>query len=132
MIRIRVPRFPLIVGNLNPSLLGFQQLLMNRNGIVVPAFPVPRHGFPQVPEMEIMAGSEDRFVVLKGGLTLPVEPILLAPELEEHGFKITREEQDTLSVQPYQQLTRTDCARIRRWKSHLLAIGIYTPPEVIH
>ena len=77
-----------------------------------------------------MAGS-DRFVLLKGGLALPIEPILLALELEERGFTMTKEEPDTLSVQPCQRLTRDDCRRIRRWKPHLLAIVSYQPPEII-
>jgi hypothetical protein len=77
-----------------------------------------------------MASSNtDRYVTLKGGPTLPVEPIMLALELEERGFRMTREGDDTLSVQPYERLTREDCTRIRRWKYYLLALLDYTPPE---
>src|SRR6187549_3468105 len=58
----------------------------------------------------------DRIVLLKGGLVLPVEPIQLALELEERGFTLTRMDGDTLLVQPYERLTRDDCQRIKRWK----------------
>jgi hypothetical protein len=77
------------------------------------------------------ASNSDRYVLLPGGLALPVEPILLAMELEDRGFSLTKEEPDTLSVQPYQRLTREDCTRIRRWKAHLLALVSYVPPEAL-
>jgi hypothetical protein len=69
----------------------------------------------------------DRYVVLKGGPVLPVEPMLLALDLEERGFTMTRDEGAVLSVQPYQRLTPEDCAAIRRWKWHLLSIVDYVP-----
>ena len=77
-----------------------------------------------------MACSEGRYVVLKGGLALPIEPILLALELEERGFMLARHGEDILSVQPHEKLTPDDCARIRRWKRHLLAVVSYSAPEV--
>jgi len=78
-----------------------------------------------------MAASEScRFVILAGGLALPIEPMMLALELEERGFTLTRESDDVLNVQPYQRLTSEDCDRIRRWKRHLLAIAEYEAREV--
>ena len=78
-----------------------------------------------------MADSErDRFVTLKNGPTLPIEPVMLALELEERGFRMTHEGDDVLSVQPHERLTRDDCVRIRRWKPHILALLAYTPPSV--
>ena len=77
------------------------------------------------------ASDSDRYVLLPGGLALPVEPILLAMELEDRGFTLRKEEPDTLSVQPYQRHTREDCTRIRRWKPHLLALVSYVPPEAV-
>jgi hypothetical protein len=77
-----------------------------------------------------MGASSDRFVQLHGGPLLPVEPILLAFELEERGFTLTRLDGDVLSVQPYDRLTREDCSRIKRWKWHVLALLDYVPPEV--
>ncbi len=74
-----------------------------------------------------MAASEARFVVLRGGLALPVAPLLLALELEQRGFSLMKEEPDILVVQPFECLTRDDCARIRRWKPHLLAIVSHQP-----
>jgi hypothetical protein len=72
----------------------------------------------------------DRFVQLKNGPVLPAEPILLALDLEARGFTLTRLEDDVLSVQPYQRLSRQDCADIKRWKLHLLAIVDYVPEVV--
>ena len=70
-----------------------------------------------------MDGSE--VVALKGGLVVPARPVLLLLDLEERGFKVERVEDDTLNVQPYQQLTDEDVAAIRKWKSHLLALVDY-------
>jgi hypothetical protein len=79
-----------------------------------------------------MDASERQFVTLAGGLVLPVEPCVLALDLEARGFHMTREAGDVLSVQPYQRLTREDCAALRRWKWHVLALLDYTPPAVQH
>jgi hypothetical protein len=82
-----------------------------------------------------MASSDiyERYVILPG-LCLPVEPVELGLELERRGFTLRREGEDTLSVQPHQQLTREDCRRIRQWKQHLLAIVDYAAaqPEARH
>jgi hypothetical protein len=76
-----------------------------------------------------MAGSEScRYVVLRGGLALPVEPVVLLLGLEARGFSVRRDG-DALVVQPYHQLTRDDCAAIRRWKAHLLALVDYEAPR---
>ena len=80
-----------------------------------------------------MANSDGaaKYVVLRGGLTLPVEPILLALELEERGFTLTRMDDNVLSVQPHQRLTPDDRGRIRQWKHHLLAVVDYVAPEIV-
>ena len=69
------------------------------------------------------------FVTLRGGLVVPAQSCLLAFELEDRGFTLSRNG-DVLVVQPHERLTRDDCSRIRRWKLHLLALLDYTPPEV--
>lgn len=76
----------------------------------------------------------DRYVQLKNGLVLPVEAVRLALALEERGFTLQREDDDTLSAQPYERLTPADFAAIRRWKWHLLAVVDYvadTAPAVL-
>jgi len=80
-----------------------------------------------------MASSDhhDRYVQLKNGPVLPVEPCVLALELEARGFTMTRMDGDVLNVQPYRRLTAEDCAAIRRWKAHLLSIVDYQPPEAM-
>ena len=54
-----------------------------------------------------MEGS-DRFVRLKNGPTVPVEPIALSLELEERGFTLERMADGILSVEPHERLTRDD------------------------
>jgi hypothetical protein len=76
-----------------------------------------------------MANSESpRFVQLQGGPILPIEPCVLALDLEARGFRMTKEPDDVLSVQPWQKLTAEDVAAIWRWKLHLLALLDYVPP----
>lgn len=81
-----------------------------------------------------MSGSSDALVHLlpgpRGGLTVPLQPYLLAIDLEARGFTLTPNAGDTLTVVPYSQLTPDDCAQIRRWKLHLLALLRYEPPGV--
>lgn len=75
-----------------------------------------------------MAASEGGYVLLAGGLCVPLEPFLLALELEARGFTVRRDG-DALIVQPHDQLTADDCRRIRRWKPHLIALLEYRAPE---
>jgi len=69
-------------------------------------------------------GSKE-YVTLKGGLTLPVEALQLAWSLEARGATLEVEGEDTLVVEPGGGLTDADCAAIRRWKRHLLALVRY-------
>lgn len=75
--------------------------------------------------------ASDRYVSLRGGLVVPVDPYMLLFELEDAGFSLSRDG-DVLVVRPHQRLTPELCARIRRWKHHLLALLAYvaSPPEV--
>ena len=74
-----------------------------------------------------MAASD--FVTLKNGPTVPLAPLLLLLKLEERLFSL-RQDGDALLVQPPGQLTADDCASIRRWRWHLLALVAYEPPLV--
>jgi hypothetical protein len=65
---------------------------------------------------------------LRGGLTVPIEPLILIFELQERGFVLTPEDTDTLVVQPHHRLTAEDCAAICRWKLHILALLEYRAP----
>ena len=51
----------------------------------------------------LMPAVSDRFVSLRGGLTVPIEPMLLIFRLQEQGFALTSDG-DVLIVQPYQRL----------------------------
>jgi hypothetical protein len=72
-----------------------------------------------------LASGSDRFVMLPNGPTLPIEPIVLALTLEERGFSLSRDGEDTLLVRPHQGLTHEDRRQILRWKPHLLALLDY-------
>src|SRR5262245_49354685 len=65
------------------------------------------------------------FVTLQGGLVVPLESVLLVLELEERGFHLEREGQNTLIVRPCSRLSEDDCRRIRRWKRHVLVLVDY-------
>jgi hypothetical protein len=66
------------------------------------------------------------FVILRGGLSVPITPLLLLLDLEARGFRATRDGDDL--VQPGRDLTADDRTAIRRWKLHLLALLDYDPP----
>lgn len=69
------------------------------------------------------------YVVLKGGMAVPVAPVLLLLDLERRGFLVERDGGD-LVVGPDSQLTDADRAALRCWKAHALALLDYVPPEV--
>jgi hypothetical protein len=70
------------------------------------------------------APGSDRYVLLKGGLAVPIEPLRLLWDLEERGYRVCQDGEDLL-VHPGRTLTDEDRASIRRWKSHLLALVAY-------
>ena len=69
--------------------------------------------------------SSDAFVLLKGGLVLPLAAVQFALDLEQRGLQLRVEDGDVLFVGPKNRLTDDDRVRIRRWKLHLLAIASY-------
>jgi hypothetical protein len=77
-----------------------------------------------------MPASSDGYVLLRGGLTVPVAPLLLLFELEGRGLTLTVDG-DALLVRPASCLTEEDCRRIRRWKPHLLALVSYQAPAIM-
>jgi hypothetical protein len=77
------------------------------------------------------SNSEPRFVLLHGGLAVPIDPLLLLLDLERRGFRVAAHGDDTLVIGPRRALTPDDCARIRQWKDHLLALVAYRAPETV-
>jgi hypothetical protein len=71
------------------------------------------------------------FVVLKGGLTVPLEALQLAWALENRGATFEVDGDDLVVAGPRGLLTDADQVAIRRWKRHLMAIATYWPPEVV-
>jgi hypothetical protein len=70
-------------------------------------------------------------VVLKGGLTVPLEALQLAWALENRGVTLAVDDIHLVVDSPRGLLTDADQAAIRRWKRHLMAIAAYRPPEVV-
>jgi hypothetical protein len=78
----------------------------------------------------LMSGASEwteRYVMLHGGLCIPVEPVLLLLDLEARGFSVTQDG-DLLVVCPGKRLTDADCTAVQRWKQHLLALINYEAP----
>lgn len=69
--------------------------------------------------------SRSDFVVLRGGLSLPLAAVRLALDLEARGLHMRREDGDVLIVGPRELLTAEDRAGLRQWKPQLLAIVTY-------
>lgn len=65
--------------------------------------------------------SASDFVMLRGGLTLPLAAVQLAWSLEDRGLHLDLDG-DVLNVGPGDRLTDEDRALIRRWKPHLVAL----------
>ena len=59
--------------------------------------------------------DSDRFVLLKGGLAVPIEPLRLLWDLEERGYTVQQDGNDLL-IQPGRTLTEDERAAIRRWR----------------
>jgi len=60
------------------------------------------------------------FVLLRGGLALPLAAVELALDLERRGVQLRAEDDGVLFVGPRERITDEDRIGIRRWKSHLL------------
>ena len=76
-------------------------------------------------------GIRSAFVVLKGGLTVPLEALRLAWALEDRGATLAVEGEDLVIECPRGLLTEEDCAAIRRWRLHLKTIATYHAPEAV-
>jgi hypothetical protein len=76
-----------------------------------------------------MPTESDRVVVLAGGLTVRVEPILLLLDLEARGFKLWRDGADIV-IEPFDRLTDADRRALKTWKSDALALIDYVPEAV--
>jgi hypothetical protein len=71
------------------------------------------------------------FVVLKGGLTVPLEALQLAWSLEARGATVGVDGIDLIVEGPRGLLTDADQVAIHRWKRHLMALAAYRAPEVV-
>ena len=74
-----------------------------------------------------MSAACDRFVQLRGGMVVPIEPVLLALDLEARGFRMVSDDGDIV-ITPFSKLTQEDCRQLRRWKQHVISILNYEAP----
>ena len=77
-----------------------------------------------------MSADCERFVLLRGGLALPVTPVLLALDLEARGFRLTRDGDDIL-VSPFSKLTEHDRQLLKVWKAYVLRLLDYIPTVIV-
>jgi len=71
-----------------------------------------------------------RFVTLNGGLTLTVDAVKLAIDMEARGIPLVTDQDHQFIVPNDARLTAADHAAIQRWRLHLSAIVDYRAPEV--
>ena len=69
----------------------------------------------------MLADSDSRYVLLKNGSVLAIEPLLLTLDLERRGFRLERDDDDIV-VSPFSKLTDDDVKNLRAWKPDILRI----------
>jgi hypothetical protein len=74
-------------------------------------------------------GLATAFVVLKGGLTMPLEALRLAWALEDRGATFAVDGDDLVVEAAPEFLTEDDRVAITTWRVHLKAIATYQAPE---
>lgn len=65
------------------------------------------------------------YVLLKGGVAVPLVVLQLLWDLEDREIRIRAKGADTLVVAPSGKLTDADRAALKRWKSHVLTLVNY-------
>lgn len=71
--------------------------------------------------------AEPQFVTLKSGMSVPLEPVLLALDLERRGFEIrttgsVENGDDELFIKPIRNLTTPEREQVRRWRDSIIVI----------
>ncbi|MGC4086219.1 MAG: hypothetical protein QM736_29870 [Vicinamibacterales bacterium] len=75
-----------------------------------------------------MPNASDRYIHLRGGFVIPLEPWSLAADLELRGFRLFVDGGDLLVIPgPNSQLSDVERQALRRWKPHVLALLAYQP-----
>jgi hypothetical protein len=74
------------------------------------------------------ASCSDGYLCLRGGLWVPIAPVVLLLDLERRGFQVELKDDDQVSVRPFSKLTDDDKASLRRWRRHVRALLAYQPP----
>jgi hypothetical protein len=74
---------------------------------------------------ELLALVQPEYVMLSGGLTLPLDVVCFACGLENRGFEIVVDDLDEITVYPDALLTTADRAQLHRWRRHLPSVVRY-------
>lgn len=74
------------------------------------------------------ASNGDRLVSLRGNVAVPLEPLMLALDLEARGFRLETDGADLIIV-PFSRLTAEDVDALKRWKRDVVAIVAYAPDD---
>lgn len=77
-----------------------------------------------------MSLASERYVVLKNGPTVRVEPVELLLDLESRGFRVYTDNGTDVLVSPASKLQPNDVKNLKSWRTHVLALLQYQPPEV--
>lgn len=75
-----------------------------------------------------MQTGSDRYVLLNGGLSVPIDAVLLVLGLESRGFKLSRDGAD-IFVSPFSKLTEDDRRALKLWKPAVLSLLDYEAPR---
>jgi hypothetical protein len=65
------------------------------------------------------------YVMLKGGLTIPLAVLRVLWDLEERGVRVRVDDEGDLVVAPRGVITDTDREVLRRWKPHVAVLVTY-------
>ncbi len=69
--------------------------------------------------------SASDYVMLRGGLTVPVAALQVLWSLEHRGVSLRLDDEDVIIANPRAKLTDEDRVAIRRWKLHVVALLQY-------
>jgi len=78
---------------------------------------------------DLLAWLRPQFVLLNGGLALPLAALTLALDLADRGMPLATDSDHQLIVPDDERLTPADRAAIARWRHHLGAIIEYRAPD---
>jgi hypothetical protein len=86
---------------------------------------IPRPTASPAPVLLPLLQDDTRYVTLRGGLTIALEALTFALDLERRDITLSRAPDGALCVEPADRLTPEDEAAVARWRHTLEAIIDY-------